>query len=188
MRVNDGMNVGSHSINQLMHRELGRDAIGRGFKRIAVITDDDHHFRLHPPFAHGGWCSNDSIGANADTDVAVTSHNQPAIVTSARNVDDLLAYLSLVHCFHDGGVGCDLPLPEGSSERRKSRKSIGQRLCNRTREEVGETFERYREINVLYLDAWLRIEMSRSKIQHRLDASCGHLAEAPGRQPMRAAQ
>src|SRR4030095_2927048 len=100
MTVHNSVNIRSSSIDQLVHRKLRRNTITGSFKRSAVLVYDDHHLGFHPAFADSGGCRDYAIGTYPYNYIPITGHDESAVVTKPRKVDDLLPDFCFVnrHC------------------------------------------------------------------------------------------
>src|SRR4051794_23871919 len=101
MGVDDSLYVGTHAIDRRMHHDLAR-TVPLTFDLLAVQIANDQVFGLHHALADPCRSSENAVGGQPETDVAVVCGDPALLVSQTADFYDLLAriLISTRHILH----------------------------------------------------------------------------------------
>jgi S-adenosylmethionine:tRNA ribosyltransferase-isomerase len=85
--VDDGVNVGTHAIDEQVHADFAGHAAAAG-DPLTVEVDDDHVGGLHGAFADAGGGDEDAVAIQAHGEIAIHGSHEAVFVQHASITDD----------------------------------------------------------------------------------------------------
>src|ERR1700686_2123468 len=104
MRVHNGLDVGTHAINQQVHADFAGDIAASG-DALAVEVNDDHVARAHGAFADAGGRYQNAVSGEPDRQIAVHGCHEPPLVEHSSVADNFIPMFTFGrHEYPSGGT------------------------------------------------------------------------------------